>query len=344
MATPKISVRELRPTDMPSFVELCKSREGLDAESAILRGKVVEHVAFRNPHDDGKPTYLVGVQGDRVVAHLGRMPTRFCVNGSIEEGSYFHDLYVHPDIRKSGGQGFFLSMKLYKAAEDASSGFIAMIWTNEINIALQTARKYDRMWTDRLIAALPKLLARRILSGVDATKRAFTKRAVSIEMIDRFDERFDNLAESVKQTNVTVPWKDSTYLNWKYCDRGDLRPVIQTAVDTSGQLRGFSVITEPDAEYRASFLSEFTVADHDASVMRNLLDATINAARSRGANRLVAVATLAPYRAVLTSRLFVPRNTQEPLFLAKTERSREKDCILSIENWHMSFGDSEGPF
>ena len=361
MASPEIMVRELRLTDIPSFVELCMSRDGLDSEAAVLRSRVVEHIAFKNPHADGRPTYIVGIQDGRIVAHLGRMPTRFCVNGSIERGSYFHDLYVHPDIRKKGGQGFFLSMKLYKAAEDASPGFIAMIWTNEINIALQTARKYHQMWTQRLvkhltfdeklesvfpapIATIPKLLTRSALATTDAVRQVLTRKSAKIERLQRFDERFDQLADSTMRTTVTMPHKDSAYLNWKYFDRPGLQSIILAAFDKNEQLLGFSLITEPDAEFRASFLAELTVSDDNPKVIRNLLDASIRTARSSSASRLVAVATHAPYHSALASRLFVPKSTKEPFFLAKTERSPQKNCILSAENWHLSFGDSEGPF
>ena len=180
----QIIVRELRTSDMPSFIELCKSRDTLEGDAAERRAAVVEWLAFNNPAADGAPTYFVGVQGDRVIAHLGRMPTRFTINGAIESGSYFHDLYVHPEVRARRGQGFFLAMNMYRAAEKASAGFCVCIWTNEINIAMQKARKYQQMWTvryrkvisldsriDRLaptqIANIAKPIVRNILAACD---------------------------------------------------------------------------------------------------------------------------------------------------------------------------------
>ena len=111
LVTSKITVRGLQRSDMTSFADLCRTREELDETGVKLRTSVVEHIAFENPVDDGAPTYFVGIQDGRVISHLGRMPTRFGIDGRVEAGSYFHDLYVHPDIRKLGGQGFFLSMK-----------------------------------------------------------------------------------------------------------------------------------------------------------------------------------------------------------------------------------------
>src|SRR5690606_38200395 len=116
--------------------------------------EIVEWVAFHNPHDDGNPTYFVGAQSDRVLAHLGRMPCVFMVDGREETASYLHDLYVHPELRKEAAAGFFVSMKMYRQCEKASPSFCAMIWTNQINISLQKARKYKQMWTDRRVLLL----------------------------------------------------------------------------------------------------------------------------------------------------------------------------------------------
>ena len=95
---------------MPSVVKLCESRPRLGRLGAERRASIVEWVAFHNPVSDGNPTYFVGVQGDRVLAHLGRMPTLFNVHGRLETASYLHDLYVHPDLRNQQAQGFFLTM------------------------------------------------------------------------------------------------------------------------------------------------------------------------------------------------------------------------------------------
>ena len=361
MATPKLSIRGLRRSDMDAFRHLCETREELDHSAAALRASVVEHVAFENPESDGQPTYFVATRDDEIMAHLGRMPTRFCVNGQLEPGSYFHDLYVHPDIRNVGAQGFFLSMQLYAAAEQASQGFVAMIWTNEINISLQQARKYDQMWTPRLVKLLTadelvekrfpgwlhpvvKPAANTILRVADMTRRASQSSTVEIKAVARFDAEFDLIAEELLATGVVTPYKTSDYLNWKYTDRPGVTTSNIVACDADGLILGYAVITEPDVDYNTSSLAEFVVPGRDSNTMSLLIDAAARKARLMGAHRFAAVATEPTGSAALHSKLFLSRGADYPLFLAQPDRSKHADQLGTVSNWHMSMGDSEGPF
>src|SRR5690606_18128150 len=168
-------IRPIRPADMDSFVDLCSEREGLDRAAAERRGEVVEWLAFRNPEDDGNPTYFVVDAGGRIMGHLGRMPTRFGVEGRPHRASYIHDLFVHPELHK-GGRGFFLATKMYRAAEKASPSFSVLVWTNEINLRIQKARQYEALWVphhvkllraDGQIDRLVDRLAHRIAGRID---------------------------------------------------------------------------------------------------------------------------------------------------------------------------------
>lgn len=346
---------------MEAFVDLCKSREELTGEAAVRRSKIVEHIAFRNPACDGHPTYFVAEKDGRLVAHLGRMPTRFAVGGQIEAASYFHDLYVHPDARKSGAQGFFLSMQLYDAAETASPGFAAMVWTNEINIALQESRKYHQMWTKRYVKILglePRLsklplgpltksvngLARAAIAGIDRARSPGRNPAYSIHRCDSFQHDYDQLANAVRDTLGIAPIKDSAYLNWKYTSRPWLSSTAFEARDGDGRLMGYAVIVDPDPIHKVAVLAELVAIENNIAVAECLLDASIEHAREVNADRVSAVATNGSYLAVLRSRLFIPRGGAEPLFLANRKKSIHADAISSIENWHMQMGDSEGPF
>lgn len=355
----KTTVRELRPDDMQSFVDLTASRDTLTRKEAELRGEIVEHIAFKNPCDDGNPTYFIGVQGDRVLAHLGRMPTRFCIDGSLETASFFHDLYVHPELRKEQAQGFFLSMKLYRKCERASQSFGAMIWTNEINISLQKARKYRQMWTDRrvLVMGLSEKVETR-LSGPTASAAIVAARAAlgvghwansrrlhrkgRVEAIERFDARFDGLAEQTAQTLGVAPHKCSAYLNWKYVDRPHLDAVACQLLDEGGGLAGFCVLVNPD-DRRTAHLAELVVVDNDRTGMHALLHHALTHLQKAGADRVEAVASHPSYAAALGERFF-RRELRVPLFLAQSDRSAHVQALHRPSSWHVSLGDSEGPF
>ncbi len=355
----KTEIRALRPSDIPSFVDLCESRPQLSRLAAERRAAIVEWVAFHNPTDDGNPTYFVGVQGDKVLAHIGRMPTVFNVRGSLETASYLHDLYVHPNLRKEQAQGFFLTMKLYRQAEKASKGFCAMVWTNEINIGLQKARKYKQMWTDRRVMVLgvsqkvnsrvPKLLqapTATALRGLITTTNWANGRRLHVkakaEQFDRFDERFDDLAKRTAASIGIAPYKSHEYLNWKYLGRPGLGCSRFQVIDESGRLAGYCVVVHPDSTLTAS-IAELVVVDNDPEAIHALLHRAINHLRVLGADRIEAVASDGPYAQALHERIF-RRDARIPLFLAKAERSPNAAYLKRASNWHLGLGDSEGPF
>lgn len=358
----KTSVRELRPGDMQSFVDLCSTRDTLTRRDAEQRAQVVEWMAFHNPCDDGNPTYLVGAQGDRIVGHLGRMPTVFRTPGGQETASYFHDLYVHPDLRREQAQGFFLSMKMYRKAEKASKSFCAMIWTNEINISLQKARKYHQMWTDHRVltlglsqkidakvlapaAGLTKFAARRILRAGNALNEVRLQTGAlrrRVERIERFDQRFDELDQRCAATLGIAPRKDHTYLNWKYVDRPLLDEVIYQLLDESGRLAGYCVLIHPDVAL-SSYVAELVVVDNDPLGIQALLERTVQHLGKIGADHIYAASSTPEYSAALATRFF-RRDMRIPLFLAHADRSPHASLLHQASNWHLSLGDSEGPF
>ena len=355
----KTKVRELRPSDMDSFIELCISRDHFDREMAERRAEVVEWVAFQNPCNDGNPTYFIGVQGDRVVAHLGRMPTLFSVDGKPEVASYFHDLYVHPELRAQQAQGFFLSMKLYRNAEKASQSFCAMIWTNEINISLQKARKYTQMWTDHRVMLLglsekvehlaPPFLARpatramrAMISAANWTNGLRLQSRAKVEAIESFDARFDILSEQTAPDLGVAPRKDHKYLNWKYTHRPRLNSSTYQLLDEGGQLAGFCVLINPDIVGTSS-IAELVVRNNHPVGIHALLGKAISHLRKAGAERIEAVASDLIYSDALHQRLF-RRDLRVPLFLAHSDRSPYAKRLHSPSHWHVSLGDSEGPF
>ena len=126
----KFSIRELRREDEGAYADLCAARPGLDRAAAEARAHLVQHLAFANPTSDGAPTYFVVAAGDRLLGHMGRMPTWFWVEGRRHLATFAHDLFVHPELQHTG-QGFFATMRLYQAVERASKSFVAMCWTND---------------------------------------------------------------------------------------------------------------------------------------------------------------------------------------------------------------------
>jgi GNAT superfamily N-acetyltransferase len=376
--TMKPEIRPLRPADMDSFVELCAARDTLGRAGAEKRAQVVEWVAFHNPEADGNPTYFVVDLGGRVMGHLGRMPTRFGLEGRPHRASYIHDLFVHPELQK-GGRGFFLAMQMYRAAEQASPSFSVLVWTNEVNLGLQRARKYDELWAERFVKLLradgyiDKLTGDRLTGRTEAADRkaggrfglglvaratkpvaagflSVADRAMDtalgrrrMQRVDHFDERFDVLAERLLPRLGIAPIKSRDYLAWKYYDRPHIDSAAYVALDSAGELLGFTIVTAPGARFRDSYVLELVADPGDTRTIVALALQAAEHCRSQGAYSLECVASDPRFARVLRQLLFVPRAPPYPLFRHASDRYERPEALGRVESWHFSIGDSEGP-
>jgi GNAT superfamily N-acetyltransferase len=385
----KPEIRPLRPADMDSFVDLCADRPGLDRAAAEKRAQIVEWLAFHNPEADGEPTYFVVDVGGKVMGHLGRMPTRFGIEGRPHQASYIHDLFVHPELQR-GGRGFFLATHMYRAAEQASPSFSVLVWTNEINLRIQRSRRYEELWADHYVKLLRadgqidklagrisgkpgeregdgsgshedgddqarglgvgaimsagKPVAAGILHIADRVlNRALGGRRRRVVRLDRFDERFDELAERLLPRLGIAPVKTQAYLNWKHFDRPHLDAAAYLAMDGSGELLGFTVVSVPRSGFHDAYVLELVADPDDTQTIIALALQAAEHSRTVGAYALQCVVSDPRFARVLRQLLFVPRLPREPLFRANGERYVHPEVLGQVESWHFSYGDSEGP-
>ena len=357
---------------MDSYVELCADREGLDRRAAEKRAELVEWIAFHNPEPDDNPTYFVVTLGDRVMGHLGRMPTRFSVDGRLHQASYFHDLFIHPELVQSG-KGFFLSMKLYREAEKASPSFAAMIWTNDINIRLQRSRKYHEMWFDSYVKLLrvdghidrqarERLDARLDIPTLKMAGKAAAATALrfadgilgtaltrqlgpggQVVQVDGPDERFDRFAEAMSNRMGIAPVKTCAYLVWKYFDRPQIDVACFTALDDRGEIRGFTVVQIPDQVEEQALIIELCADPEDSITVSRLIYRAVEHCRTAGFHSVGCVATDPRVQRHLQRFLFIPRPPKRPLFLGRHDTFDRPAILTATANWHVSYGDSEGP-
>lgn len=352
-----IEIRPMREGDFDAFAALTSERPGYDLERAKARTSVIWHIAFENPTSDGKPTYYVAAKGDRLLCHMGRMPTWFWIKGQRHLASFAHDLFGHPELQATG-RGFFVTMKLYKAVETACPSFCGLVWTNEINVKLQQARRYDQMWTkpwvrlmsaDRLVSklALParietmaKWFARAGLGVFDRSAALILRKKV--ERITRFDPRFDDFAARVGPDLGIAPIKDAAYLNWRYPTWPTLKTTSLALADRSGTLRGFVVLRDPDRLSEGGRILDLVFHPDDVAGGLALGAAALQHYADLGVERIESLATAPASQRILRALLFVPRGAELPVFFLNGEKFADRTLLSEIKNWHHTFGDSEG--
>lgn len=358
----KFSIRELRPDDEGAYADLCAARPGLDRAAAEARARLVQHLAFQNPTSDGAPTYFVVAMGDRLMGHMGRMPTWFWVEGKKHLATFAHDLFVHPELQHTG-QGFFATMRLYQSVEKASKSFVAMCWTNDINIRLQQTRHYDQLWVDRFVRPMRvdgKLgPLRRLGSAVEQAGGALGNgvlRAIDLALhvtregkrptawVTSFDARFDDFAERSGPTMGIAPVKDAAYLRYKYLGRPGLETVTVIAESAPGHVVGFAVLRAVSGLREVGTILDLAANPEDTATYHALLGEVIAHYARSGVGSVEAMGTDPRVVAHLARYGFVRRGDKMPFFYANG-RSYERPAVLArVPGWHHVYGDSEGPY
>ncbi len=356
----KIGIRPMVSEDRAAFVELTALRPGFDRARAERRTDVIWHIAFQNPTSDGGPTYFVATDGARLLCHMGRIPTWFFVEGRRHLASFAHDLFAHPELQ-SNGTGFFTTMKLYKCVEDACPSFCGLLWTNEINVKLQQARKYDQLWVQRRVrplgadreidahlaplpGALRGALRRTTRAAVRVADRALrsVRRAERTERVLEADERFDALADVAGPRLGTAPIKDRAYVRWKYFAWPYLRTAVYVVPDGKDRIRGFVVLREPDSEAEAGRILDLVADPDDGGALASLIARAIAHYHAVRAPRVECVATFPPMVRALEEFFFVERPPRMPLFFLNGHKYENPSHLRSVETWSHAFGDSEG--
>ncbi len=350
----------MTPEDRAAFVDLTSLRPGFDRKRAERRTDVIWHIAFENPTTDGKPTYFVATDGSRLLCHMGRIPTWFFVEGQRHLASFAHDLFAHPELQ-SNGSGFFTTMKLYKQVEETCASFCGLLWTNEINVKLQQARKYDQLWVQRRVRPLHAgreidarlkrvpLPVRSLLQGVSRTGVRLADRALHTlrqvertERILRPDERFDRLAEEAGPRLGTAPVKDRAYVRWKYFTWPYLRTAVYAVPDGTEKIRGFIVLREPETESESGRILDIVADPDDRRALATLVARAIDHYQDLGLSRVECIATFPPITRALDEFFFVERPPKLPLFFLNGHKYPNADHLRSVQTWSHAFGDSEG--
>jgi len=356
----KFSIRALKLEDEPAYADLCAARPRLARADAEERARLVQFLAFQNPTSDGEPTYFVVESGDRLMGHMGRMPTWFWLGGRRHLATFAHDLFVHPELQASG-QGFFATMRLYQAVERASKSFIAMCWTNDINIRMQQTRHYSQLWVERRVRPMRVDGKLGPLRRWDALERAATTvgnlafrgidNALSIASgrrnlveVAEPDARFDDLAERVGPTMGIAPVKDAAYLRYKYVARPGLTTKIIGAESAPGRLIGFIVLRDVQGPRNVGTILDLCASPDDVATCEALLGASLRFYRQREVGSIEAIVTSEEIGKALKRVGFVRRGDKLPLFFTNGGSSGKGPLLADVASWHHVYGDSEGPY
>ncbi|MFQ5925490.1 MAG: GNAT family N-acetyltransferase, partial [Dehalococcoidia bacterium] len=251
-------VRTAGVEDAQAIIELVNGILGTGDDLDSWRWKFLD-----NPT---KKSYIsVAERGGEIIGHLALLGTWMNLLGVKTMGAMSLDLATHPAYRRQGVYTSLTKRIHLRAALDGITIMYGIARPLGLPAAL-SAGCYDLGPRARLVkicnpGTITKKEIRspalgaiggklvRLLLGLWAKERSPQQTEhIEIKNIDFFDTRFDDLWSKVKNDSPVGVWKDSIYLNWRYCSRPGVMYKIFAAQE-KGALTGFVVLRLIDRKY-----------------------------------------------------------------------------------------------
>jgi GNAT superfamily N-acetyltransferase len=341
-------INKYRPDDKRAVEALYRRVFGHDAaESSRLRW---DWQYRRNPNNPGQePEIWIAREGTTLVGQYATMPVKLSLKGREVQGSWGMDVMVAPERQRQGlGEILF---RTWDRNVGASLG---------LGLSDSSYRLFQKLkWPDvGPVPCLVKPLTRRALRrpnwpmGINRLVSAITLPVVMIvsrarpvraevRLIQRFDESFTTLWETLAPKFDLAVRRDAAYLNWKFVSAPHVRYSIAVARRDERNI-GYAVyrhLHEPRG--RVTLLVDFLTDPDDEAAFRTLLNWIDREARQADSDKIRAFATHAGFRRILRrSGYFQVKSTME--FVVKINGIDVAPLFYEdTEDWHVTLGDSD---
>jgi hypothetical protein len=341
-------IERYKPEDKRAIEALYRRVFGHDAaEASRLRW---DWQYRRNPNNPGQePEIWIAREGPAIIGQYATMPVTVSVRGRDILGSWGMDVMVAPERQRQGlGEVLFRTWDRNVGAslglglsESSYRLFQKLRWPNigpvPCLVKPLTRRALRRPnWPqpiNRLVSAV-------MLPFIRVVARSRPLRA-EVRMIQRFDDTFSALWDSLAPKFGLAVRRDAAYLNWKYVQAPHVRYSIAVLRRDDRNI-GYAVyrhLHEPRG--RVTILVDFLTDPDDEDALRTLLHWIDREARKADSDKIRVFATHASFRRVLRrSGYFQVKSTME--FVGKVNAVEvEPSFYESIDTWHVTLGDSD---
>jgi len=353
----RIVHRLYRPEDREQIFRLWTDFIAPDRQER--RQRIFDHLIAGNPARAGRSPYHLVVDGDEIVAQYGRMPIRFMVNGALTTGYVCHDIYVH---RRYRGKARGLSDALVRELEEGADSFVLALWFAPFNYGLH--RRLG--WTDlpscpswvkvydprpflrgRVPASLEGTAAMAgsaLLRGLDVALPRAPGGNVRVELLPRFDERFDQLAAAASAAFPIIAYRDRAYLDWKYGSRPCMSYQVLAALEGE-RLLGYLVfrVDRSDAPAKGLVVDFLTLPSRREAFQALVVEALYRLKREE-IGYAVAVTTRPELARVLRRCGFLRSPRPNPVMISGWEGRLAPEQLERGDDWYLTRGDGDGDF
>ena len=304
----------------------------------------------RNPNNPGQePEIWIAREGITLVGQYATMPVTLSLKGREVQGSWGMDVMVAPERQRQGlGEILFrtwdrnVGASLGLGLSDSSYRLFQKLKWPDVGpvpclVKPLTRRALRRpnwpVGINRLVSAI-------LLPVVKIVSRARPVRA-EVRLIQRFDDTFTHLWETLAPKFDLAVRRDAAYLNWKFVSAPHVRYSI-AVVRRDERNIGYAVyrhLYEPRG--RVTLLVDFLTDPDDEAAYRTLLNWIDREARQADSDKIRVFATHAGFRRILRrSGYFQVKSTME--FVVKINDLDVPPLFYEdTEGWHVTLGDSD---
>jgi hypothetical protein len=198
-------------------------------------------------------------------------------------------------------------------------------------------------------APIPRPLQRLLNGGLRAVDEALVSGFggdIEVEVLDSFDDTFDDLFERVAAVVPCLAEKDASFLRWRYGPGSPQSPVTVLGVRSGGRMLGYAVLRTA-FHGQDGYILDLTALPGRQDVVRALLRETVRSFRRMGVQiiryRFVESPT-SPRSADLQRLGFFYRRGRSHKLLTKFADKGLREKTGDLVNWSMSFGDGEAGY
>ena len=246
---------------------------------------------------------FVAEDAGRIVGYMGYIQARINVNGARVSAVRAEDGFVHPGYWRQGMSTALAETLFSPPVSDfvrlglgtpigritaARRGYHHLGNMVRLRMVLNPRPIVEKKIGSPLLAAVsePPL---RLLLYLWAGRKRRTRGAedITIETVDSFDSRFDELWSTIKDDLPLGLWQDAEYLNWRY--RASVTQHIVLAARKEESLLGFIVLRwgdEGEERYRLGYVVDFLFAPQKLDAAPALISAAVNYFREGGADAI----------------------------------------------------------
>ena len=308
-----------------------------------------------HPLADQMQRWVVATEEGEIVGHLAAQPQFYRISQ--------HRVVAHTpaDYMVLPGYGFHaitLMRKFFRTCENCVTGdVLPAVISVETRLGAEEAGRLQHAAKPLNVAGLPAFptsipvpLTRSLNWGLRAVDRALMATirvdSLGVEVLEGFDETFDELFESVAAAVAWVPEKDAAFLRGRYGPSSPQSPVTVLGVRGGETLLGYAVLNST-ADGNTGYVLDLTARPGRRDVARALLHGAVHHFRRLRVHSIryrLLQSPNSPQLSDLQRIGFYLWGKRRSSLLVKFKDSTLHEIAKDVDHWSYSYGDAEGSF